>query len=57
MTDNVVYLLLETAQADIVAVRFPDKETAYDWEEKHASDIAPRGLVKVVSRAEALRLS
>lgn len=48
-----VVLLLEQANGDLVAVRFPSREDALDWEDAHP-EILARGCVDLVGRREAL---
>lgn len=54
---DAVAALFETAQGDIVAVRFSDVGAALDWEDEHVAELTSRGRARIVSKAEALRLS
>ena len=52
-----VALLVDTAEGDVVAVQFATPDAARDWEDKHELDLTGRGVVRVVTRAEALKLA
>lgn len=49
-----VVLLIETKDGNVVAVRFPDNESARDWEDEHDDEVSGRGVVTLVSKGEAL---
>jgi hypothetical protein len=57
MTTSQIFLLVETSQGATVAVRFPNRGALDAWEDEHCDEIEARGVVTVVSPAEAVRLS
>lgn len=49
-----IVLLVESVRGDIIGVRFPTVEAARQWEDEHEDEITARGVVRLVSRSEAL---
>lgn len=49
-----VVLLIEVREAEVLAVAFPTTEAARAWEDQHETEFQARGVVRLVTRTEAL---